>query len=69
MVKTLGGNSVLAQINKNKSLLFKADNKNINIEKSIFLAGNKILNNYCIVISGKILDINNEINWKIEKNI
>jgi len=69
VVKTLGGNSVLAQIDKNKSLLFKVDNKNISIEKSIFLAGNKILNNYCIVISGKILDINNEINWKIEKNI
>ena len=69
VVKTLGGNSVLVQVDKNKSLLFKADNKNINIEKSIFLARNKILNNYCIVISGKMMDAKNEINWRIEKNI
>mgnify|MGYP003302205998 CR=1 FL=1 len=43
-VKTMGGNSVLIQLSKNKSLLFTIANESVLVEKSIFLGGNKILN-------------------------
>ena len=50
-VQTMGGNSVLIQIKKNKSLMFTSKGQKLFIEKSIFLAGNKILNNLCIKVS------------------
>ena len=39
----MSGNSALIQISKNKSLLFTIKNENIEIEKSIYLAGKKSL--------------------------
>ena len=68
-VQTIGKNSVLIQIEKNKSLVFTSSGQNISLEKSIFLGRNQIINNSCITVSG-ILQ-NNEsknINWKFEKN-
>ena len=50
-VKTMSGNSALIQISKNKSLIFNIKNENLEIEKSIYLGGKKILDNTCITIS------------------
>ena len=68
-VQTLGGKTILIQFKKNKSLIFTSDRENINLEKSIFLGGNKILNNLCINISGDIINRNNIIRWEIRKKI
>ena len=68
-IKTRGGNSILIQFKKNKSLVFSSNKQNINVEKSVFLGGNKILNNFCIVISGKLISNRETINWDIKKNI
>jgi uncharacterized heparinase superfamily protein len=68
-VKTIGGNSILIQINKNKSLIFTSREHQLSIERSIFLGGNKILNNLCITISGKLSNENKVINWELKKNI
>ena len=67
-VKTLGGDSILVQINKNKSFFFTSKNQQLSVEKSIFLGGNKILNNFCITISGNLTNITKIINWKIIKS-
>ena len=48
--------SVLIQISKNKSLIFKTNDESILLEKSIFLGGNKILDNSCITISGNLVN-------------
>ena len=68
-VKTMGGNSVLIQLSKNKSLIFTIKNESILVEKSIFLGGNKILDNACITISGNLVNKNKTILWEIKKNI
>ena len=68
-IKTRGGNNILIQFKKNKSLVFSANKQNLNVEKSIFLGGNKILNNFCIVISGKLINNEETISWDIKKNI
>ena len=68
-VQTIGGNSILIQIKKNHSLIFKAKDAKISVEKSIFLGRNKILNNLCILISGKVDNISKTINWEFKKNI
>ena len=68
-VKTMGGNSVLIQISKNKSLIFTVINEPILLEKSIFLGGNKILDNTCITISGNLVNKNKTFHWEIKKNI
>ena len=68
-VKTIGGNSVVIQVKKNKSLLFECFDQDISIEKSIFLGRNKILNNLCIHISGNMTNNYKKINWLIKKNI
>ena len=68
-VKTMGGNSVLIQLSKNKSLIFTIKNESILIEKSIFLGGNKILDSVCITISGNLVNKNKTIHWEIKKNI
>ena len=67
-VKTIGGNSIVLQIEKNKSLVFFSAEEKIAIEKSIFLGRNKILNNFCITIYGKANNENKTINWQIKKN-
>ena len=69
VVPTLGGSSILIQIRKNKSLIFQSSNQNLSIEKSIFLGGNKILNNQCIIIVGDIIYEEKIINWEIKKPI
>ena len=68
-VKTIGGNSVLIQISKNKSLIFTVQNEAIKIEKSLFLGSNKVFNNTCVVVSGNLVNIDKTIHWEIKKNI
>ena len=68
-VQTIGGNTLLIQINKNKALLFSTNEKNLKIEKSIFFGGQKVLDNYCIVISGIMENNEKNINWEIIKKI
>ena len=67
--QTMGGNSILIQIKKNKSLIFTSLEHKLSIEKSIFLGRNKILNNLCIAISGNVKNETQEINWELKKNI
>ena len=69
VVKTMSGNSALIQISKNKSLIFTISDGNIEIEKSIFLGGKKIIENACITISGNLVNKNKIFNWEIRKNI
>ena len=66
-VKTISGKSILLQINKNKSWIFSSENQNINVEKSLFMGGNKALNNQCIVIYGNTEDSDVDIEWKLKK--
>ena len=68
-VQTLGGNTLLIQINKNKALLFSTNGNNLKIEKSIFFGGQKVLNNYCIVISDVMENNEKIIDWEIIKKI
>jgi len=67
--RTIAGNSILIKIRKNKSLIFTSNDHSLTLEKSIFLGGNKILNNLCIIISGKIENEKKLIKWEIKKNI
>ncbi len=68
-VETMGGNSVLIQLSKNKSLIFTVKNEKLLLEKSIFLGGNKIFNNTCITISGNLVETEKTIHWEIKKKI
>jgi uncharacterized heparinase superfamily protein len=68
-VKTMSGNSVLIQLSKNKSLLFTIKGEAIVLEKSIFLGGNKILENTCVTVSGNLVNKDKKIHWEIKKNI
>ena len=68
-VQTLGGSNILIQINKSKALLFSTNEKSLKIEKSIFFGGQKVLDNYCIVISGIMENNEKIINWEIVKKI
>ncbi len=67
--KTMGGNSALIQITKNKSLIFTIINENLEIEKSIYLGGKKILDSTCITISGNLVNKSKSFNWEIKKKI
>ena len=68
-VQTMGGNSILIQIEKNKSLIFTSTADNLILEKSIFLGRNQIINNFCITISGSLNDGENKsITWELKKN-
>ena len=69
VVKTMSGNSALIQISKNKSLIFTINDENLEIEKSIFLGGKKIIDSACIKISGNLVNKNKTFNWEIKKNI
>ena len=44
-------------------------NEVLDIEKSIFLGGKKILDNTCITISGNLVNKNKSVEWEIKKNI
>ncbi len=68
-VKTMSGNSALIQLSKNKSLIFTIDNEGLKIEKSIFMAGKKVLDNYCITVSGNLVNKNKTFTWEITKKI
>jgi hypothetical protein len=62
-------NSVLVQIEKNKSLIFTSNGENLILEKSIFLGRNKIINNFCITISGTLENNKNQdITWELKRN-
>ena len=68
-VQTLGKNSIVIQIEKNRTLLFTANGENISLEKSIFLGRNKIIDNLCITISGKLKkNESRNILWEIKKS-
>ena len=68
-VQTIGKNSILIQIEKNKSLIFACNGDNLLLEKSIFLGRNQIINNFCITISGILNNSENKnITWEIKKN-
>jgi len=68
-VQTMGKNSILIQIEKNKSLIFTTNGENLILEKSIFLGRNQIVNNFCITISGSLKNNENRnINWELKKN-
>ena len=68
-IKTMGGNSALIQISKNKSLLFTIKDEKIEIEKSIFLGEKKILDSTCITIAGNLVNKNKSFIWEIRRNI
>ena len=68
-VKTISGNSALIQISKNKSLIFTIKDEYLEIEKSIYLGGKKILDNTCITISGNLVNKDKFFNWEIKKKI
>ncbi len=68
-VQTIGGNNLLIQINKNNTLLFSTKEKDLKIEKSIFFGGQKVLDNYCILLSGIMDGDEKTINWEIIKKI
>ena len=68
-VKTMSGSSVLIRFSKNKSLLFTIEGETVTLEKSIFLGGNKILENTCITVSGNLVNKDKNIHWEIKKNI
>ena len=68
-VQTIGKNSILVQTEKNKSLVFTANGGSLTLEKSIFLGRNKIINNFCITISGSLNNSENKnITWELKKN-
>ncbi len=67
--QTVGGNDILLKISKNSSLIFSSKNSNVQIEKSLFLGRNKILNNNCIVIYGKTKEQGQNIEWEFKKVI
>ena len=54
---------------KNKSLIFTIKDELILLEKSIFLGGNKILDNTCITISGNLVNKDKAIHWELTKSI
>ncbi len=68
-VKTMSGNSALIQISRNKSLIFTIKEENLELEKSIYLGGKKILDNTCITISGNLVNKDKSFNWEIKKKI
>jgi len=66
-VQTIGRSTLLIQISKGKALLFTSNEKNLKIEKSIFFGAQKVLDNYCILISGVMENNEKKINWEINK--
>ena len=43
--------------------------ESLELEKSIFLGGRKILDNTCITVSGNLVNKNKSLNWEIKKKI
>ena len=68
-VQTMGKNSILIQVEKNKSLIFTTSGDNLILEKSIFLGRNQIINNFCITIFGSLNNNQNkDITWELKRN-
>jgi len=67
VIRTLSGKNILLQINKKKSLIFSTNSEIVDVEKSLFLGGNKILNNQCIVIYGNTKSKDANIEWELKK--
>ena len=68
-MQTMGKNSILIQIEKNKSLVFTTSENNLILEKSIFLGRNQIINNFCITISGSLNNSESKnITWALKRN-
>jgi uncharacterized heparinase superfamily protein len=68
-VQTIGKNSILIQIEKNKSLIFTSTADNLILEKSIFLGRNQIINNFCITLEGALNNNENKnISWELKRN-
>jgi len=67
-VQTVSGKSILLQISKNKSWIFLSEDQNLQIEKSLFLGRNKVLNNHCIVIYGNTKNQSTNIKWELRKS-
>ena len=65
----MSGNSALIQLSKNKSLIFTVKDEIIELEKSVYLGGKKMLDNTCITISGNLVNKNKSFNWEIKKKI
>ena len=68
-VKTMSGSSALIQISKNKSLIFTIKDENLEVNKSIYLGGKKILDSACISISGNLVNKDKSFNWEIKRKI
>ncbi len=66
--QTMSRKSILLQIDKKRSWIFFCNNKDVQIEKSLFLGSNKILNNQCIVIYGSTKNQNANIEWELKKS-
>ena len=66
-IQTVSGKNILLQISKKKSLVFLTNNDDVEIEKSLFLGGNKVLNNQCIVIYGNTKSQDRNIEWTLKK--
>ena len=68
-VQTMGKNSILIQVEKNKSLIFTSTADNLILEKSIFLGRNQIINNFCITVTGTLNNNENKnITWELKRN-
>jgi len=68
-VQTIGKNSILIQIDKNKSLIFTTNGDSLLLEKSIFLGRNQIVNNFCMTISGSLHNSENKsISWALKRS-
>jgi len=65
----MSGNSALIQITKSKSVIFTIIDEILEIEKSIYLGGKKILDSTCITISGNLVNKSKSFNWEIKKKI
>jgi uncharacterized heparinase superfamily protein len=68
-VQTMSKNSILIQIEKNKSLIFTTSGDNLILEKSIFLGRNQIINNFCMTVFGPLSNSENKnITWELKRN-
>ena len=65
----MSGSSALIQISKNKSLIFTIKDENLEVNKSIYLGGKKILDSACISISGNLVNKDKSFNWEIKRKI
>ena len=69
VVKTVGGRSILLQVNKNKSWILLSDNHSLEIETGLFMGRNKVLNNSCVVIYGNTNNKDANIKWELKKSV